>query len=313
MSPRVCYVPKEFRFGTLQMIDAANAIIEEYTAEDFTLTLRQLYYQFVARGWLANRQQEYKRLGSVLNDARLAGLVDWTTIEDRTRDLRGRSHWSGPDELVQSAAQDFGLDRWEGQPQRVEVWIEKDALIGVIERACIDLDVPYLSCRGYTSQSEMWSAGMRLVRWARRGYDNIVLHLGDHDPSGIDMTRDITDRLELFCRHHGASPPQVIRIALTREQIEEYEPPPNPAKVTDSRWASYVAEHGYDSWELDALDPRMLDGLIREHVGAHLDDGLYEEREDEETEGRRLLQLVADDWPAVAERYGNDGRNESDV
>ena len=307
---KICYVPKDFRPRTYGTIDAANAIIAEYAAEGFILTLRQLYYQFVARGLLANKQSEYKRLGSIVNDGRLAGLIDWDTIEDRTRELRERSHWTGPAQLVHSAAEAFGLDLWKGQPHRVEVWIEKDALMGVIERACQDLDVPYFSCRGYTSQSEMWSAGMRLVRWAKRGYETIILHLGDHDPSGIDMTRDIDDRLELFCLHHGATPPDVIRIALTRAQIEEHNPPPNPAKVTDSRYQGYTIEHGENSWELDALDPRMLDALIREHVESYRDEDAYGERLDEENEGRRLLRVVADDWPAVADRY-SDGEDDS--
>lgn len=301
MSPRICYVPKTFRDGTLAIIDAANAIIGEYADEGFILTLRQLYYQFVARGLIRNLQREYKRLGSIINDGRLAGLIDWDLIEDRTRNLEERSHWEDPEAIILDSARAYGVDRWEGQEHRVEVWIEKDALVGVIERACRDLDVPYFSCRGYTSQSELWRAAMRLSRWARAGYKPVVIHLGDHDPSGIDMTRDIAYRLELFFERHGSDPPIVDRIALTMDQIKEHNPPPNPAKVTDSRYWSYANEHGDESWELDALDPRFIDSLIRGAVDGYLDSELWDERVAEENEGIRLLNVVAERWQDLTE------------
>lgn len=140
------------------VIDQANEIIAAYAAQGFDLTLRQLYYQFVSRDRIANSDREYKRLGSVINDAQLAGLVDWDAITDRTRNVRAVSHWETPGAIIDSAAYSFRIDKWLLQPYRVEVWIEKDALAGVIERVCTDLDVPYFSCRGYTSQSEMWAA-----------------------------------------------------------------------------------------------------------------------------------------------------------
>jgi hypothetical protein len=287
--PKIRYQEQRFSASSRALIDTANKIIADYQAQGFDLTLRQLYYQFVARDIIANQQSEYKRLGSVINDARLAGLIDWHAIVDRTRNLRRNSHWNTPGEIVQSCAEQFQLDKWATQQYRVEVWIEKDALVGVVEQTCAPLDVPYFSCRGYTSQSEMWEAAQRLHKYAR-SYDQtpVIIHLGDHDPSGLDMTRDITDRLALFM---GGM--EVNRIALNMSQIEEFNPPPNPAKITDSRAAAYIALHGDESWELDALDPAQLAELIQSTVEKYRDDGAWEVVKAKEDAHRARLAEVA--------------------
>lgn len=287
--PKVEYVPKRFSARTLDLIDLANEIIEEYEAQGFVLTLRQLYYQLVARGYIPNRQTEYKRLGSILNDARLAGLVDWLAIEDRTRNLQSLGHWENPRQILLSAARGYRLDRWADQPEYCEVWIEKDALVGVIEGICNSLDVPYFSCRGYTSASEMWQASQRLIAQEDEGKQTTIFHLGDHDPSGIDMTRDIQDRLTLF-----DAGTLVARIALTMDQVREYDPPPNPAKMSDARYSGYVDAYGEECWELDALDPAVLAGLIRDNVMDIIDQERWsavEQREDSEKEQLRGIAL----------------------
>ena len=130
------YIGKNFRNSSLALIDKANEIIEDYIAEGYDLTLRQLYYQFVARDIIANRQSEYSRLGSVINDARLAGLIDWNSIIDRTRNYESLGHWDSPASILQSAANSYHIDLREDQDEYVEVWVEKDALVGVIEKAC---------------------------------------------------------------------------------------------------------------------------------------------------------------------------------
>ncbi len=293
--PKVRYVDIAFSPARLAVIDQANRIIEEYAAQGFDLTLRQLYYQFVSRDLIPNRQQEYKRLGDIVNDGRLAGLIDWNSITDRTRNLRALPHWSDPAEIVSSAAAQFRVDKWGSQPHRVEVWIEKDALVGVIEGVCHELDVPYFSCRGYTSQSEMWAAAQRILAHTRRGQEPVVLHLGDHDPSGIDMSRDIQDRLELFTGGRVL----FVRLALNRPQVEQYAPPPNPAKTTDSRYNAYIREHGDESWELDALEPSVIADLIRAAVASFRVVAEWREEAAREEKGRRLLGAVTERWAEV--------------
>jgi hypothetical protein len=293
--PKIKYKDLKLQPGTLKLVKICNEIIAEYQAQGFTLTLRQLYYQLVSRDIIANRQREYKRLGSIVNDARLAGLIDWFAIEDRTRNLQRLSNWKTPEEIVQTCARSYHMDMWEGQQYRPEVWIEKDALVGVIEGVCDEFDIPYFSCRGYTSQSEMWAASRRLASY--RGQTPIIFHFGDHDPSGKDMTRDITDRLELFM---GGL--EVKRMALNMDQVEEYEPPPNPAKTTDSRYGAYIAEFGDESWELDALEPAVIATLIRNAITTLIDQDLWDERKEEIAESKKLLGLVASRWSTVIER-----------
>lgn len=290
--PKIPYIEKRFNAKARGTIEQANSIIAEYQAAGLVLTLRQLYYQFVARDLIPNTMKSYKALGNTINDARLAGLIDWNAIEDRTRNVHSRSHWDNPAGVIRSAASSYGLDLWEGQEKRVEVWIEKDALVGVIERPCEELDVPYFSCRGYTSQSELWRGAQRHINY---GVPVVVIHLGDHDPSGKDMTRDIEERLQLF----GADS-TIERIALNIDQVNRWKLPPNPAKITDSRFAAYAAEFGESSWELDALDPRKIDKMIRVAIESHLDRELFDERETQQETDRKLLEKCSDNWDDVA-------------
>jgi len=278
------------------MIAHANAILNELMDQGYTLTLRQLYYQLVARGTIANKMTEYKRLGSIINDARLAGLVDWDAIEDRTRNLQSVPHWKEPSDIIRSAAESFRLDKWLDQKYRIECWVEKDALVGVLERACRDLDVAWFSCRGYTSQSELYGAGKRLSGYIYERQTPIIIHLGDHDPSGKDMTRDIEERLCMFV----GFPVRVERIALNMDQVEEYNPPPNPAKVTDSRFYEYEKEFGDESWELDALNPRVIHELVTDKVAEYRDELKFAKQQEEERVRRKALEDASSNWQEVA-------------
>lgn len=181
--PKVKYIDKSFSDGTVNTIIQANRIIEEYEADGLSLTLRQLYYQFVSRDLIPNKQTEYKRLGDIISNGRLAGLVDWEAIEDRTRNLKRYYHNTDPGDAVRDALWQFKLDKWDDQPFYPEVWIEKEALVGVIARICEDLDVPYFACKGYTSQSEMWRAAMRMEERDDRGQTPVIIHLGDMTPA----------------------------------------------------------------------------------------------------------------------------------
>jgi len=296
--PKICYIEKNFSPRSLELIETANGIIEKYQADGYDLTLRQLYYQFVARDIIPNKDTEYKRLGSIISDARLAGLVDWMAITDRTRYVRTVSHWDHPAEIIESAAKSYAIDKWDGQQERCEVWIEKDALIGVIERTCRRLDVPCFSCRGYVSQSEMWQAAMRLREWTKAGVGVTIFHLGDHDPSGIDMTRDIEERVQLLA---GTDDIRVERIALNMDQIEKYNPPPNPAKITDSRSGSYIAEYGRESWELDSLDPKVLDRTVEKAVKTVMNQALWKGRLQAQEGGREMLNRASATWADVVD------------
>lgn len=285
--PKIQYKEINFRGKSLELIELINQVVDEYSSQGYELTLRQTYYQLVARGYIPNNERSYKNIGNLINDGRLAGLIDWHSITDRTRNLRRNSHWTTPSSVIESAMYSYMLDKWEGQPNYVEVWVEKDALVDIVGQACGSIDTPFFSCRGYTSQSEMWAAAQRFIRQNRIRDNCFIIHLGDHDPSGIDMTRDIQERLWMF----GADV-EVKRVALTMEQVQTYNPPPNPAKITDSRCGKYMEEFGDESWELDALEPQMMTRLIRDEVMALRDDDTYYavcEREAKEKEELRMI------------------------
>jgi hypothetical protein len=305
--PKICYSEDSLRklrnnAERMKIVTQANKIIAGYQAQGFDLTLRQLYYQFVARDILPNKQTEYKRLGEILLEGRMAGLVDWLAIIDRTRNLADLSHWNDPAQIVQAVAEQFRVDLWATQPNRVEVWVEKDAAIGVVMGVCQQLDVPYFSCRGNTSASEMWVASQRFKKHFRVEQEPIILHFGDHDPSGVDMTRDIRDRLAAF-----GTPIDVRRLALNMDQIEQYNPPPNPAKESDSRYKGYLELYGDESWELDALEPAVLAALIRKEVLSIREEKPWLQAKRRQAEGRAELSAISQNYEDVKEHVTEQG------
>ncbi|MBR2689227.1 MAG: hypothetical protein IKE42_15345 [Aquamicrobium sp.] len=283
------YIEKKFRSSSLQTIEQANSILEEYAGDGYTLTLRQLYYQFVARGLIENSDKSYDNLGGLISDARLAGLVSWTAIEDRGRTCRRpyvQESIAGALAEIQEA---YSPDLWSDQENYIEIWVEKDALINVIERPADRWQIAYLACKGYLSSSEAWRAGQRFIEAGDAGKKLHLIHLGDHDPSGIDMTRDNGSRLDLF----GAQV-EVHRIALNMDQVQAYTPPPNPAKVTDSRAKEYIQRFGKTSWELDALEPAVLARLIDDKVRELLDVGSFNAALARREEERSALEYISD-------------------
>lgn len=291
------------RPATLQLIQQANQIAVSYQRRGYNLTLRQLYYQFVARDIIPNNEAMYKKLGRVVSIARRTGLMDWNHIEDRGRESYG-TNWLGhvpntDDQIIEDAQRHHSLDLWEGQEFRVEVWVEKQALEEVAQKATANFRTGYLACKGYMSDSEMWVAGRRLQRAVDAGQNPLILHLGDHDPSGIDMTRDIKERLELFAETEI----DVRRIALNMNQIEDLNPPPNPAKVTDSRFKAYQDEYGSLSWELDAISPERLVELIGQEIENVLDRPKWKEILDQERKHRRIFDRAAEKWDEIVDHF----------
>ena len=291
------FITKSFRPETQAVIDQAIRIIDDYQAQGFVLTLRQLYYQFVSQDLIANKDTEYKRLGNIITDARMTGQIAWDAIEDRGRGKKGWLVEEDIDEILRDLPYGYAADHWAEQDRYIEVWVEKDALSSVIEKACRPYRVGYMACKGYLSASEAWRAGKRMEQAKAAGKEPLVIHLGDHDPSGLDMTRDNGDRLETFSWDWV----EVQRIALNRDQIDEFNPPPNPAKITDSRARGYIAEHGRTSWELDALPPATLVELIQDAIKPHIDPEPWEEAQRRERRMRDLLRGVRGRWDDIVE------------
>lgn len=279
------------------LIAQSITILEEYQSQGYSLTLRQLYYQLVSRDIIPNNVKSYSRLGTIISRAREAGMIDWRHIVDRTRNVRSNPHWEDAKHFMETAAPQFHLDWWAGQEVRPMVFVEKEALEEIVGRACRKYDVPFFANKGYLSASAVWHVAHDLMLKSDDGCkDFIVFHLGDHDPSGIDMTRDILERLTMFSApydDHDRPRIRVKRLALNMDQIEEYSPPPNPAKETDSRFAEYQRNYGDESWELDALEPSVIDRLISKNIEKTISDrGLFEARQEEQEDiQQRLLSL----------------------
>jgi len=308
------YSPREDNAEILREI---SKIVDEYSEQGLTLTLRQLYYQLVSKDLIRNEEKQYKRIGNIVSQARRGGLLDWDALEDRVRVPQTPPEWDSLHDLADSALRSYRLPRLAGQENYVELWVEKDALAGVLQPIAYAHHITLMVNRGYSSTSAMREAAERVRKncetyGCRRA---TILYLGDLDPSGEDMVRDVQDRLEeytnsgeliLFTDDGGLEAEgyearikrkkrlrvRVEKIGLTMEQVRRYKPPPNPAKLSDSRAAKFVAEHGTSSWEVDALPPRVLRVLIEREIDLLIDRQLVQKVIERENQDKARLKAA---------------------
>lgn len=339
-----------------QRLELINSIIREYQRQGYILTLRQLYYQLVSREVIPNRVSEYAKLSNLLKEGRMAGIVDWGAIEDRLRVPKSPAKWESPEEIMDAVTSQYRKDRMKSQTSYLEVWVEKDALSGVLSRVTSVYGVPILVNRGYSSVSAIYDAYNRFSEQIKDGKSVEIIYLGDFDPSGMDMIRDIWQRpMEMLCaqsrrfsdaysawaeKEHGGEADaedflrdkyydekefplayescdgdeyyfepiqawlheifKVTPVALTREQIRAYNPPPNPAKKTDPRSKGFIAEHGGSSWEVDALRPEVLNQLLTSAIEQRVDMDAYEEVIKEEKIDKAKLRKAKDSLADIA-------------
>lgn len=289
------------------LIDQANQILSEAQADGWSsMTLRQLYYQFVSRGYIPNTVKDYKRLGRVVTDARYGGYISWSSIEDAGRNSYHFPTTPTAQEVLEGIERSLNINPWKNQDTYIEVWVEKQALEATIARPASRLYTPYMACKGYLSASEAWRASLRFSQALQDGKNCVLLHLGDHDPSGIDMTRDNRDRLVEFLPKDYFKNFEVKRIALNLDQVKEYAPPPNPAKEDDSRYPKYRAEFGDESWELDALRQNTIGDIISENIRDYIDQDLWDRDMAEQARRREPLAKLADLWPEIEDLVSRD-------
>jgi len=280
---------KNFRKDTILLLEKIVAMVDDYEKNGYRMTLRQLFYQLVSHDILPNDQKKYKKLSTIIKDARMAGLIDWDVIEDRIRIPTMPSEFENISHLVKAAVSSYRRDRWENQEYYVEVWVEKDALSGVLEPVTRKYHVHLLVNRGYSSTSALHESVLR-IKQQQEGKECVILYLGDHDPSGKNMITDIRNRLEQF-----QCDVTVRDVALTMEQIKQYNLPPNPAKKSDPRSDKYIKRHGNLSWELDALTPEVLNQLVSSNIEEFLDMDEYQRVIDQEEEEKmELVQVIQD-------------------
>ncbi len=280
-------VVPNFKPATRELLAKILAVTESYQKQGYVLTLRQLYYQLVVQNIFANLQKNYAKLSDLLGEARMCGLCDWDVIEDRIRVPKFPNEWDNIQSAMDTLIAVYRKKRWFDQENYVEVWVEKDALSGVLEPITRDYHVHLLVNRGYSSISAMRDSSLRFRVAESDGKSCYLLYLGDHDPSGEDMVRDIKTRLSELL-----AVVDVQKIALTKEQIAEFSLPPNPAKLSDPRARGYIEEHGEESWEVDALPPATLNEILTNALEELIDRDLYEaviEKEDVDKEAMKTF------------------------
>jgi len=320
---KIRYEAQTFNPTALSVIQTAERICNEYSRQGLRLTLRQLYYRFIAGNLFPdsrlvkigvdssgedvrtkNHDRNYKWLGRLISDARLDGMIDWSHLEDRTREsVGGDGGWGDPSIAIGSIERWYGISHWDDQPYYLEAWVEKEALADVVQRPASRWDVTSFACKGYPSLSAMYEAANRIKRHEAEGRKPVILYLGDHDPSGIDMTSNIQNQLDTF-RCNAT----VRRLALNMDQIELYDPPPSPVKPGDSRTKEYVEQFGTEEcWELDALEPAVLDDLIDSAIREYVDMPKRERRLEQEERDLVVIRAFSQNYELLREHLEDSG------
>lgn len=277
-------------------------ILEDYMREGYRLTLRQVYYQLVSKNIIPNNEKEYKKLSKLLKEGRMSERIDWSAVEDRGRQPHLLYSVDNIAHALEDTVDQYRLDRQKGQDVYIEVWVEKDALSNIMRRITDKYHIRLMVNKGYSSCSAMYDAAKRI----KRSYSPaIIFYLGDHDPSGIDMVRDIENRFREFGLDANVTDEipeledqvSINRIALTMDQIKEYDPPPNPTKITDPRADNYIALYGKTCWELDALPPQTLIKIAKKAIEGVIDIDLFKSVcRQEENDIIKLRQFVDDNY-----------------
>ncbi len=263
------------------MIEAALEIL----AVGHPMTVRQVFYRLVSRQVIQNARTQYQAVSNALVEARREGVVPWGWIEDRLRRPRHVSMWEGLHDFAETCRAAYRRDVWSTQPEYVEVWLEKDALSGIFEDVLENYGVTLNVGRGYDGWASIHSAA---CRFNSRQTTVHVVYFGDFDPSGEDMARSLKERLG-----DCGSCPEIVKAALTQEDIERYDLPPNFTKTTDTRRAAFVAKFGDQSVELDALPVEVLRSCLVDAVESLMDlDALRKVTAQQETERRALTQAL---------------------
>jgi hypothetical protein len=268
----------------LEQLQIVNNILEDYKSQGYVLTLRQCYYQLVSKGIIPNDDKEYKKLGDLLTEGRMCGLIDWSMIEDRVRHPQIPYWVTGTKDAIRDTINQYRIDLQKGQENYIEVWIEKDALSSVFYNVTEKYHINLMVNRGYSSISAMYKAARRFKSKLSQNMNPIILYFGDHDPSGLDMIRDVRERLSEMQIKVEVTP-----IALNMQQIEDFNPPPNPAKITDPRAKWYIETYGDISYELDALPPYELENLVGTAIEVRIDIDKYNERIEQQNKDMELL------------------------
>lgn len=236
----------KFHDDSKKIIYESKDIIDNNDA----VTLRMIFYKLVGKSILKNDRNNYQKLSRFLTKARYSGLIPFDAIVDRSRTNIMPNFFDDVEHLIRSALASYDIDVWDDQSCYVEILVEKDTLVGVLEGIARKYKIPLCVNRGYTSLSELYDLSQRIKEKNDDGKVCFLLYIGDLDPSGLDMSRDIQSRLNEFDVDFVFN-----RLLLNISDVHEHKLLPNMIKKGDPRSKTYP----YDNcWEVDALDPNIL-------------------------------------------------------
>lgn len=269
--------------ATKTEVNDRRTALYDIVADMKPMTVRQVFYQATVKGVVEKTEAGYTKVQTDLVVMRKSGMLPYDWLADNTRWQRKPRSFNGVEEALEDTARFYRKNLWADANCYVEVWLEKDALSGVIMPVTARYDVPLMVARGYASLSFLHTAAEFI-----RDLDvpTYIYHLGDYDPSGVNAGEKIEQTLREMAPHSDI---KFERIAVEPYQIEEWNLPTRPTKSSDSRSKNF----GEISVELDAIDPDTLRGIVEAALEEHLpDDKLKILRAAEESEREIIRQLV---------------------
>lgn len=265
---------------TTAVISAIQAVLDEYS-EQLPLTLRQVFYRLVAQGVIGKTETDYKRLCEVANKARRAQVLRFQDIRDDGFTFRAPSALAGVDDFwstVEAYAETFQLDRQDGQETRLMVWCEAAGMVPQLQRVAAPYGIPVLSSGGFDSVTSKYEMAVEMAGMGRVE----VLHIGDHDPSGVHIFSSLAEDITAFTYSYGGET-DFFRLAVVPDQIEAFGLPTAPPKPTDNR--SFSGE----TCQAEAIPPDQLADILRGAIDERLDRDAYQLILRRESEARRTI------------------------
>ncbi len=269
-----------FRGDNLALANiATNILIREKP-----ITLRGLFYRVVSAGWLPSTDKKhYGRLGRLMTRLRETGCVPFSWLVDNLRSSIKPSSWSGLEDFTDTVAEAYRKDFWSGLPEYVHIFAEKDAISGVLAPVTREYDVPLSPIRGYVSLSFAHSIA---TDWNRIQKPIKAYYLGDFDPSGFDLERDLVAKLHRYCQREF----EWTRLAVNQEDLDNFNLIPLEPKKSDKRYHKFISEHGERCAELDALPATELRKRIREAIESYIPQGEWERLKEIEAQEKAIFR-----------------------
>jgi hypothetical protein len=254
------FAPWNPRQATMEIIGQVQEVLDEYRAQ-LPLTNRQIFYRLVGSRGYPKTEQAYARLCEYLNRARRASLISFSAIRDDGTQSDGFAGWDSPGQWWRSMrryAEGYEHDLTEGQEFHIEVWVEAGGMVPQVAAVAQDYGIVTYSAGGFNGLTDKYETARRLSRQDR---PCVILHCGDHDPSGLSIIDALAEDVVAMC--HGLSKHDVRfeRVLVTAEQIEQYGLPTAPQKGTDNR-----GEWMDETVQAEALPPDTLAAEVRRSI-----------------------------------------------